>query len=401
MHKNPIPKFPVSSFGFPILHKKQIISILLILVMPACVDRITFDIGEPVDTIVVDGHISTHPGPYRITLNSASDIQSKISIRTGVSAKAVIISDNLGNSETLREVENGVYETKADGIRGVVGRIYTMQVRLRDGRVYESLPDTLFSGGTMDSIYYVFKSEETMNGTIHGFDIFFNSSGVTSKDRFLWQFKGTFKADTHPELCNDPMHPCEPCADPTCYQCHYCNIAPLCSGLRNIGSVHSPRFVRVAPCECCTCWYDLFNDAPILNDLTNKDGTVAFKKAYHVPLDRWIFQHKIHIQVSQRSLSSQSYRFWKAIREQKEGINNLFQPVSGKIPRNFIQLEGKPARIEGLFFATSITQRSAYIGRYDVPTNVKIPSTAEFSWNDSCLKLFPNSTATKPDYWID
>ena len=34
--------------------------------------------------------------------------------------------------------------------------------------------------------------------------------------------------------------------------------------------------------------------------------------------------------------------------------NRLFQPISGKIPSNFVQISGKDGPIEGLFYATSI-----------------------------------------------
>lgn len=112
--------------------------------------------------------------------------------------------------------------------------------------------------------------------------------------------------------------------------------------------------------------------------------------------------HKIHVEVSQRSLTEHSFRFWKAIKDQRNAVNSLFQPVSGRIPLNFIQLVGGEAPIQGIFYATAISSKSIYITRNDVPNLSMIPSLESpgIGWI-SCLELFPNATNVKPEFWED
>jgi hypothetical protein len=381
------------------MNGNPVFSLILILLSSACVDPISFDIGSSTFTITIDGHISDQPGPYTVKINSAYDIESKLSPKTALWAKELTIYDNLGNREVLSNIDKGVYRTSENGIRGTIGRVYTLRVELLDGRIYESVPDTLTEGGHVESMYYDFKEEKTPEGaTKYGLNIFFNSTtGSSNNNYFLWKFKGTFKADANPEMAVKGEVPCSIAAQ--CAGGSICNIKPLCSGICNVGSALSPIFERVGPCECCTCWYDFFNDIPIVSDEEFvKDGHFSPIKAMYVPIDQWILQYKIYAQVSQLSLTRQAFDFWKSVKDQRKAVNSLFQPVSGKIKSNFIQIAGKEASIEGIFFATSVSSKSIFITRENVP-NPKLIPVNELPWTNSCLTLFPNSTTTKPSYW--
>jgi hypothetical protein len=160
-------------------------------------------------------------------------------------------------------------------------------------------------------------------------------------------------------------------------------------------------FTRIKPCECCTCWYNLFNPDVILSDnQLLRSGHFIGVKAYALPLTSWYFQHKVYTEVSQLSVSRQTFDFWKAVKAQKSAANSLFQPISGKVPSNFIQIAGTQIPMEGLFYATGVARKSVYITREDVPDPSIIPEV-EQPWFDSCLSLFPYGTTIKPSYWVD
>src|SRR6478736_7600766 len=156
--------------------KIQFISVLLICSLAACVDRINMEVGEGTSPIVVQGYISDQPGPYRIIVSKAIEIDSKLEVSNRISVRKLSIFDNHGTSEDLFEIEQGIYETRADGIRGKVGNAYTMRVELLDGRIYESIPDTIKASTGMKNTYFNFKSEVVNDATQYGFDIFFNAS---------------------------------------------------------------------------------------------------------------------------------------------------------------------------------------------------------------------------------
>jgi hypothetical protein len=131
-----------------------------------------------------------------------------------------------------------------------------------------------------------------------------------------------------------------------------------------------------------------------------ESGQFKAVKAIYLPLDEWTFMYKVYAQVNQMSLSRQAFDFWKGVKAQKTATTSLFQPVTGKIPSNFVQISGVQASIEGLFYATSIASNAVYITREDVPTPSIIP-TVELPFADNCLNLFPNSTTVKPSFWVD
>ena len=106
------------------ISKSILFFLILIFFTESCVDRINFDIGEPTSTLVIEGQISDQPGPYTIKVSKAFDIESKFSAKIPVTVKELAISDDAGNREELVEVSKGIYQTKVNGIRGVVARAY-------------------------------------------------------------------------------------------------------------------------------------------------------------------------------------------------------------------------------------------------------------------------------------
>jgi hypothetical protein len=263
--------------------------------------------------------------------------------------------------------------------------------------------------GVIDSLYKDFYSvQDNAGATAYGFDVFINARGNLRNDvRYMWSMTGTFKAITHPELFS-PTHPggCNPIPE----DFGKCNQIPLCTGLRNIAQPFSPpQFKRVGPCECCTCWYQLFNNSPILSDdsFTVK-GNYTGMAIHKIPLSEWIFMFKIHVAVSQLTLTKSTFDFFKSIRAQKQAVGSLFQPITGKIPNKFIQVSGSPSPIYGIFYAAGASSKSKFISPNDVPFPIEVPQVdfaprgagPGLGWI-SCLELFPNATISKPDFWID
>lgn len=368
--------------------KKTIITYALIFSSWACVDRITFDVGTPANfPIVIDGYISDEPGPYTVNISKSFDIESKQSIRTPISVRRLMIFDDQGNSEQLVEVTDGEYQTSTAGIRGAIGRVYTLEVELLDGRVYRSIPDLLHPAGEVEDVYFEYKEEENADGAIdYGFEVFFNSkAGQQTSFNFLWKFVGTFQVETNPELYTFS------CGEGRC-------PAPLpCSSY-----VLGPGGLEyVKPCACCTCWSRIYNDIPLVSDgQFVENGRFTNLKAAYVPITQWTFLYKVHAEVQQFSLSPNAYAFWKAIRDQKLATGSLFAPQAGKIPSNFIQVSGVTGSIEGIFFSAAINRNSVYIKPSDIPNPSVIPKV-EPLFTNTCEKLFPGSTTVKPEFWID
>jgi hypothetical protein len=125
----------------------------------------------------------------------------------------------------------------------------------------------------------------------------------------------------------------------------------------------------------------------------------------YVPVNYYTFYEKYRVQILQMSLSKNAFEYWKAVRAQKDGINNLFQPASGKIPTNLFESSGT-LTVVGLFSASAIHKRQIFFDRY-TPDKVdlsRIPIDClgrEGPMGESCLNAFQGSSATteKPADW--
>jgi len=380
---------------------ERLISAFSIVVCSSCIDRFFYEVELPQGVpIAVSGHITNQPGPYQVNINTSFDINSKELTRTPVSVQLVSIIDELNQTEELTEVTPGIYQTRATGIKGRIGGVYKLRIELRDGKIYESIPDTLLAPGKIDSLYHEFYSRMDPSGTTrYGFDLMMNSGSNSMTTRYMWSFAGTFKALTKPEDM-DPRFS-------KCYSINgKCNFRPPCSGLKNISPPwDDPLYERVAPCTCCICWYQFFNNAPLLSDEIYSRATYKAVNIYDIPLSEWIFQNKIHALVNQATLTGQTFQFFKSIKQQKESVGSLSQPTVGRIPNTFIQIEGAPAPINGIFYSAGMDSKSIYITPLDVSRGIILPTVAYGGQggvgNISCLELFPNATTVQPDFWID
>lgn len=365
-----------------------------------CVDRIYYPIPAPKSYgLSISGHINDQPGPYRVSVFRNYDVESQYNIKTGITAKSVVISDAEGNAETLTQVQSGIYETSAEGIRGKVGGIYKVTVELKDGRVYESVPDTLLPGGVVNDVHYKLLSRVVPDGVIYEFWIYANSSvdPGRSDGYFIWNNKTTYKAKTDPFAEYAPPQG----------QCYMrpdgvCNFVAPCSGFWNAatGGKFDPKYV--GPCECCICWYDMYNKSIVINDsFTSNNGVYRDVLVDRIEMTGWMMMYKMRFEISMQSLSPRAGRFWKALNAQRNAVNNLFQPATGAIPGNFQQLKGSDAPIEGIFYSSSVTTKEIYVLRGDVNPAIIPSTTFKGAGAFPCNKLAPNATTVMPDFWID
>jgi hypothetical protein len=93
--------------------------------------------------LVVEANISDQAGPYTVTLSETGDFYTDNTFppRTGAS---VTIFDDLGNRETLTEVNPGVYETS--NLQGIIGVTYTLEIS-SEGKNYmasSKMPDQIY-----------------------------------------------------------------------------------------------------------------------------------------------------------------------------------------------------------------------------------------------------------------
>jgi len=165
------------------------------ILLNSCVDEYWPDIGTKYDELlVVDGSLSNEPGPYIIKLSKSLNIE--IPEYKPLSNYEVIISDNLGNSEVLKEIEKGIYQTSADGIQGIIGRSYKLMIKSPSNDRYETEYEILQNPIEIDNVY-----SEIGKKTVAGYDHklsglqFYVDTKMADKDTnyILWRLEDTYE----------------------------------------------------------------------------------------------------------------------------------------------------------------------------------------------------------------
>lgn len=105
------------------------------LFLGACEKVIDVDLNSVNPKLVVQGNINQLPGPYFVTLNQSLNFDESNNFPP-VQNAFVTISDNLGDVDTLTEVQSGVYATTH--LQGIPGNTYTLSVNVA-GEIYTSV----------------------------------------------------------------------------------------------------------------------------------------------------------------------------------------------------------------------------------------------------------------------
>ena len=109
-------------------------AILLIITMWSCEEIITIDLNTASPRLTVTAIVTDQQGPYTVNLSKSESYFSSNDSFPTVSHAVVTISDNMGNSEVLKESAPGNYLTTA--LRGVNGRTYHLKV-VAEGSTFE------------------------------------------------------------------------------------------------------------------------------------------------------------------------------------------------------------------------------------------------------------------------
>jgi hypothetical protein len=383
-----------------------LILITVLLLLDSCLDRIFFPVPSADSTdLIVDGLITDEPGPYTVKLTKGIKIDDSRQVGEPIDAKQITLFDNAGNEEVLEHTGNGIYQTKPNGIHGVIGREYFIRIEMYNGNVIESLPDKMNPVGEVDSIYYEFESHQPADApTEYGYRIFIDAHDAPGNDHYLrWKFTGTYVVETLPQynLCD-----ISPCLD------SYCPLP--CSGYAYVngelkkGYAYNPKTKMVeytgVECTCCRCWVTPREAKPKVNDnQISKNGKFIKVEMGYVPINYYTFFEKYRVEIMQMSLSRAAFDFWKAVQSQKEGTNSLFQPVTGKIPTNLFETtEGMG--VQGIFYAAAVTRKQLYLDQNTHKVYIRTPVDClgrEGAMGADCRTAFPGSMSTyqQPADW--
>lgn len=298
---------------------------IIILFVSACVTPYNPNIQDSTPRIVVEGLITDQPGPYRVRITRSGAFSNDLTLGAtpGVGGAVVYATDNLGNRINFTELGAGNYFT-GSGVRGVVGRSYTLRIRLADGREYISEPDLLRPVPPIDSVYSEY------DPAARRFNVFVDlTDSPTPGEGYLWNWTNY-----------DLIQVCQP--------------MELGGG--------TPVLCR----DCCTrCWTvnQCTNCANVAGDQFVNGNQIKRQLITSAPYDS---RGRYYLLIEQRSLSPQAFRFWNSLRAQSNSTGGPFDAAPAPVLGNVTNVADADERVLGFFGASGVIYRPYWVDRSNV-----------------------------------
>jgi len=128
------------------------LSIMLVVLFSSCEQVIGVDLNQAAPQVVIEGIVTDQPGPYAVTLTKSGSYFEQSLYFPPVTNALVILSDELGERDTLKEATPGTYKSSLL-LRGTPGRTYALKVET-EGNGYEAI-STMPQRVAIDSLFAV------------------------------------------------------------------------------------------------------------------------------------------------------------------------------------------------------------------------------------------------------
>jgi hypothetical protein len=331
-----------------------------LIVLPGCIDPYDYPFEERTNYLVVEGSITTVPGPHAVTLTTTRNIRNEENaFKLRMQNASVTIATSSGRVERLIEQDtSGVYYTSAD-FRGEVGEKYQLKIVLEDGREYLSDSVQLQAMPDIDSIGIRYGSESYVSDL---------NSALQRKGFFIDVFVD------------------EPAKQTNYYRARW-RYTYL---INTVGQAPRTCWINVSPLE-----YGVFSsEQAVTNDITQYP-------LFFLPVRGVMFAEKIKVDVTISSENFASYQFWNSVYNTTYRQGGVFDPAPAFIPSNVHSVNEPGEIVLGQFSASDVKSITKNIYAQNFPERVD----TEINWTEACFK-YPkedHSTITdvEPHDWND
>lgn len=324
-----------------------------------------------------------------------------------VTGAKVVITDDKGNSTTLKEKTDGVYTTDSLTFRGETDRTYTLYIKTSDGSEYRSDACLMNPVQDIDTIYYKKDEEIIDNQTKGGLRIYMKAKTTSECDYNRWTYREWWKVEA-------------------LYAQEYLYV-------------DSNTFLPYTPYKRICYTNRKSGDIIIKSTEDDIDQPVLFIASEDSP--RLLIQYCLELR--QMSLSSEEYEFWNCMKQIGESGGNIFDKQPFQISGNIHNINNPEQTVLGYFQVSGVKMKRRYITyqeareagvtRYIYPCKVisVAPDNEHPTWDKLyqyyiassytfvrpvysssglsalmfvtplCGDCTLSGTLTKPDFWVD
>lgn len=362
-------------------YKKNIlinmVLVLGLLTFSTCLDPIDLEIPEGFDnTLVIQGALTKGtPSLFELTVSRLFDFTPESVERVNV--RAVILTDESGNSVEIDRVGTGFYKKTFEAgnpdMDIEVGKSYKINFSTFDGRSYESKFEPLVDVPKIDSISFEPIPVE-----------FVFTDGVTTKQDSVVRFS-----------INTPLTPASSAS----------NVSLLWNLRETFRVTDQGDFG--SPAKTCYVTEELeVNQVKTFDGLNNGanrlDNFTIHDHTFNARLAEGAY-----FEVIQSGLSLGAFEYWNQISQVLDRDGNMFETPAGRIVTNFFNTEESSEQVFGYFYATNTDTARVFVS----PQVANNPRTLcpPLGMSDNpcpeplCCDCLDSeiSTLTRPAYWTE
>ena len=331
---------------------------VIVIFSNSCIEEYSVKVSKYDNSLIVDGMITNLPGPYEVKLSQTSALNAVEF--TPVKNADVSISDNLGNSVNLFELEDGSYTTGTSDFTGIVGREYKIII-ISDNNTYSTdfaklqepieIKSMEAKVESRDIDVYPFKT--------YGYQIYLDSEDIVSDSTYLaWQLIETYK--------------------------FYSNF-PINYVFMNDSLIPYPNSM-----EFYTCWKTNEVSKIFVSDDIQQSNIkrVDQEPLYYIDNRTDKITVRYSLLVKQLSIDANTYLFLSRLEEQSSNEGSLYTTQPFQITGNVYNVDDMDDKVLGSFVVASVSEKRIFISR---------PSSVEFYY-DKCEPYYYESLAELRDF---
>lgn len=302
----------------------------LIILLAGCRESFMPAYKDYQSALVVDGMITNQPGPYTVKLSKTRPVgEGELVPCSGCSVQ---IQEKDGDTETLIELDSGIYRSHEKGLQGKVGKAYRITITTPQGRFYQSDFEKIQTPARIDSVYAEtehHKSNMYPEG-LPGYQFYIDTKRPPNDSTYLyWKMSETYEYTADFKISAVYRnHRFEPFPSDSLYRCY-----------------------KTQPVKSIfTASTSDLNEARL-------DG----QPLHFVGTDNRKLMCRYSLLVKQLTISEECYRYWESLSEQLSEEDFIFGRQPYQIEGNIYNPDNPKEVVRGYFVVGGVDQKRLFL----------------------------------------
>jgi Domain of unknown function (DUF4249) len=349
--------------------------LLVCLLQPDCTKQVKVPIRNVPPVLVVQGLVTTAPGPYTINLSYSGPYTNSLQATQQdsmyfIADAKVVIKDDEGDSTTCTYTSLGNYMSDNPQFIGTIGRTYTLFVYLSNGQEYMSKPETIEAVPPIDSLSIGYDSTGLTGILPPPLIVTVNTHDPGNGSHYyMWSGSGYYPRKSWGMPCNVYADP--PCTDP-----YMCTCFALCEEENTAAGQGQ---------------VNVFS-----NQLS--EGQEIIRPVYYSPV-YWFGDH--YVEIDQYSLTLESYQFWEQYLAQTDRTGSILDPLPSPVIGNIYNAADSTELALGIFSASDVYREKVVLVPFFLQEYELQSVAGQNILKGDCQVTYPNALPdnTAPPAW--